>query len=67
MEELGHKILKECINKADDMIEDKDIDKDNAEMATLMKLNDAVVIMETVKKLTNALFEDEDASDERPS
>jgi len=67
IEELGHKIFKEHLNKADDMIKDKDFDKDNAEMATLMKFNDAIVIMRTVEKLTNALFEDEDASDERPS
>ena len=67
MEELGHKIFKEHLNNADDMIEDKVFDKDKAEMATLMKINDAIVIMRTVEKLTDALFEEEDASDERPS
>ena len=39
-------------------------------MVTLLKMNDVAVVMDTVEKLTNALFEEEDASDEsdeRPS
>ncbi len=72
MKELGHKILKERINKVDDWVddlvkEDKGFDKDKSEMFTFIKMNDVAVVMETVEKLTNALFEDEDASDERLS
>ena len=70
LEELGQKILEECIKKADDFFEHKGLDKDKAEVVTLLKMNDAAVVMDTVEKLTNALFEEEDASDEsdeRPS
>ena len=67
MEELGHKILEERIKKVDDFFEHKGLDEDKAEMITLLKINDVAVVMDTVEKLTNALFEEEDASDERPS
>ena len=70
MEELGRKILEERIKKADDFFEHKDLDKDKADIVTLLKINDAAVVAYTVEKLTNALFEQEDASnesDERPS
>lgn len=67
MEELGHKILEERIKKVDDFFEHKGLDEDKAEVITLLKINDVAVVMDTVEKLTNALFADEDASDERPS
>jgi len=64
MEELGHKILEERIKKIDDFTEHKGLDEDKAEMITLLKINDVAVVMDTVEKLTNALFEEENASDE---
>jgi len=67
MEELGRKILEERIKKTDDFFEHKGIDKDKADIVTLLKINDVAVVMDTVEKITNALFEQEDASDERPS
>ena len=70
MEELGRKILEERIKKVDDFFEHKGLDEDKAEVVTLLKINDVAVVMDTVEKLTNALFEEEDASnesDERPS
>ena len=67
MEELGRKILEERIKKVDDFTEHKGLDKDKSEMITLLKMNDVAVVMDTIAKLTEALFEQEDASDERPS
>ena len=70
LEELGRKILEERIKKTDDFFEHKGIDKDKADIVTLLKINDVAVVMDTVEKITNALFEQEDASnesDERPS
>ena len=67
MEELGRKILEERIKKTDDFFERKGLDKDKADVVTLLKMNDVGVVMDTVEKLTNALFEEEDAGDERPS
>jgi hypothetical protein len=67
MEELGRKILEERIKKVDDFTEHKGLDKDKSEMITLLKMNDVAVVMDTIAKLTEALFEQEDASDDRPS
>ena len=70
MEELGRKILEERIKKTDDFFEHKGIDKDKADIVKILKINDVAVVMDTVEKITNALFEQEDASnesDERPS